>query len=180
MLVRRSSALTFSQWCKSAGIQHCNLVVSSAVARLTKSLRSCWSSRWGRLLMVIQVQFGPPMILLWFCSGMCPMAGSLLRRMNQWQTSGRCHKCCVRARWAPWRVLSGILCLGAINEPTEALAHSYEFAGRLGFWQKWTATPGSHNMGYVMRTSWPRLRNRRWANQIRYQNARQVSYDDPT
>ena len=77
------------------------------------------------------------------------MAGSLLRRMNQWQTSGRCHKCCVRARWAPWRVLSGILCLGAINEPTEALAHSYEFAGRLGFWQKWTATPGSHNMGYA-------------------------------
>ena len=58
-----------------------------------------------------------------------------------------------RARWAPWRVLSGILCLGAINEPTEALAHSYEFAGRLGFWQKWTATPGSHNMGYVMRSN---------------------------
>ena len=45
------------------------------------------------------------------------------------------------------------LCLGAINEPTEALAHSYEFAGRLGFWQKWTATPGSHNMGYVMRAN---------------------------
>ena len=53
MLVRLSSALTLSQWWSSLGIQHCSLAVSSAVARLRKSLRSYWSSRWGRLLMLM-------------------------------------------------------------------------------------------------------------------------------
>ena len=33
MLVRPSTAFALSHWCSSAGIQHCILVVSSAVAR---------------------------------------------------------------------------------------------------------------------------------------------------
>ena len=53
MLLRPSTALTLSHWCSSVGIQHCILVVSSAVARLRKSLWSCWSSRWGLLLMLM-------------------------------------------------------------------------------------------------------------------------------
>ena len=44
-------------------------------------------------------------------------------------------------------------CLGAINEPTVALAQHHAVAGRLEFWQGWTATLGSHNMGYVMRAN---------------------------
>ena len=38
MLVRPSTAFALSHWCNSAGIQHCSLAVSSAVARLRKSL----------------------------------------------------------------------------------------------------------------------------------------------
>ena len=52
MLVRPSTALTLSQWWSSLGIQHYNLEVSSAAARLRKSLWSS-SSRGGLLLMVI-------------------------------------------------------------------------------------------------------------------------------
>ena len=39
--------------------------------------------------------------------------------------------------------------LGAINEPTAALAQHHAVAGRLEFWQGWTATLGSHNSRYV-------------------------------
>ena len=43
----------------------------------------------------------------------------------------------------------GVSCLGSGNGPTAALAQRHTVAGRLWFWQEWTATPGSHNSCYV-------------------------------
>ena len=37
-------------------------------------------------------------------------------------------------RRGPWRVLGGILCVEAGNEPTGALAQGHTVAGRLWFW----------------------------------------------
>ena len=48
-------------------------------------------------------------------------------------------------RWGHAQALSEslrLLYLGAINEPTAALAQHHSVANRLEFWQGWTATPG--------------------------------------
>ena len=86
------------------------------------------------------MQLGPPRT----GSGMSFMAGSFLRPLDQWQTPGRCHK---SLRWGQGGPLSKsvrVSCLGAINEPTVALAQHHTVAGRLGLWQEWIPTPGSH------------------------------------
>ena len=55
-------------------------------------------------------------------------------------------------RWGhaePLSWSSVVLCLWAGNEPAVALVQWHTVAGRLGFWQEWMATRGSHNKRYV-------------------------------
>ena len=60
-------------------------------------------------------------------------------------------------RWGhgepPSEYLVAFSAFGAGNEPTAARTQHHAVAGRLEFWQGWTATLGSHNMGYVMRAN---------------------------
>ena len=55
-------------------------------------------------------------------------------------------------RWGHGEPLSEswvVLYVEAGTEPTAALAQGHTVAGRLEFWQGWTATLGSHNRRYV-------------------------------
>ena len=53
--------------------------------------------------------------------------------------------------------LDATVILGSGNGPTAALAQRHTVAGRLWFWQEWTATPGSHNSCYVTWANSPAL-----------------------